>query len=210
MIYTVGEMAQKLGVPASTLRYYDKEGLLPFVERSSGGIRMFRENDFEWLQVIRCMKKAGMSIKDIRQYIELSMQGDDTIDTRLEMFRHQREVLTQQIQQLQHTLCKTVVGCTDGEHHFTLVLCPGILCSVLCPDFLCHAESRPRLGPACIKCRMGQDLCNFTPGNAVVFCCRQVIPKRGVRQSLRHQCYHCHKAAVPEGEFILSAPHLPE
>ena len=64
MIYTVGEMAQKLGVPASTLRYYDKEGLLPFVERSSGGIRMFRENDFEWLQVIRCMKKAGMSIKN--------------------------------------------------------------------------------------------------------------------------------------------------
>ena len=50
------------------------------------------------------MKKAGMSIKDIRQYIELSMQGDDTIDTRLEMFRHQREVLTQQIQHLQHTL----------------------------------------------------------------------------------------------------------
>lgn len=49
-------------------------------------------------------EKAGMSIKDIRQYIELSMQGDDTIDTRLEMFRHQREVLTQQIQQLQHTL----------------------------------------------------------------------------------------------------------
>ena len=77
MIYTVGEMAQKLGVPASTLRYYDKEGLLPFVERSSGGIRMFRENDFEWLQVIRCMKKAGMSIKDIRQYIELSMQGGE-------------------------------------------------------------------------------------------------------------------------------------
>ena len=54
MIYTVGEMAQRMGVPASTLRYYDKEGLLPFVERSSGGIRMFRENDFEWLQVIRC------------------------------------------------------------------------------------------------------------------------------------------------------------
>ncbi len=60
MIYTVGEMAQKLGVPASTLRYYDKEGLLPFVERSSGGIRMFRENDFEWLQVIRCMKSRNV------------------------------------------------------------------------------------------------------------------------------------------------------
>ena len=59
MVYTVGEMARRLEVSASTLRYYDKEGLLPFVERSSGGIRMFRESDFEWLQIIGCMKKAG-------------------------------------------------------------------------------------------------------------------------------------------------------
>ena len=58
---------------------------------------MFRESNFEWLQIVRCMKKAGMSIKDIRLYIELAMQGDDTIDTRLEMFRHQREVATRQI-----------------------------------------------------------------------------------------------------------------
>ena len=93
MVYTVGEMAKKLDVPASTLRYYDKEGLLPFVERSSGGIRMFQESDFEWLQVIGCMKKAGMSIRDIRQYIELALRGDDTIDTRLKMFTHQRDVL---------------------------------------------------------------------------------------------------------------------
>ena len=75
MIYTVGEMAQKLGVPASTLRYYDKEGLL-IVGCSSGGIRMFGKtlrvaagHPFE-------MKKAGTSIKEIRQYIELSMQGE--------------------------------------------------------------------------------------------------------------------------------------
>ena len=49
MLYTVGEMAKVLGIPASTLRYYDKEGLLPFVERSSGGISMFTEKDYEWL-----------------------------------------------------------------------------------------------------------------------------------------------------------------
>lgn len=55
MVYTVGEMAKLLDIPASTLRYYDKEGLLPFVERSSGGIRLFRKSDFEWLQVIGCM-----------------------------------------------------------------------------------------------------------------------------------------------------------
>ena len=97
-------MAKILDIPASTLRYYDKEGLLPFVERSSGGIRMFRETDIEWRQVIGCMKKAGMSIRDIRRYIELAMQGDDTIETRLQMFRHQREVVTQQLAELRHTL----------------------------------------------------------------------------------------------------------
>ena len=56
------------------------------------------------LRIIECMKKAGMSIKDIRQYLELSMQGNNTIDTRLAMFRHQREVLQAQMDELQHTL----------------------------------------------------------------------------------------------------------
>ena len=103
-MYTVGEMAKMLGVPASTLRYYDKEGLLPFVERSAGGIRMFRESDLEWLRVIGCMKKAGMSIRDIRQYMELVIQGDDTINARLEMFRRQRKTLERQMAELQHTM----------------------------------------------------------------------------------------------------------
>lgn len=104
MVYTVGEMAKLLGVTASTLRYYDKEGLLPFVERSSGGIRMFQESDIEWLQVIGCMKKAGMSIKDIRRYIEMALQGDDTITLRLAMFQRQRQVLQEQLQELRHTM----------------------------------------------------------------------------------------------------------
>lgn len=104
MVYTVGEAAKRLGVSPSTLRYYDKEGLLPFVERSSGGIRMFQESDFEWLQVIECMKKAGMSIKDIRQYIEMALQGDSTIEARLELFRRQQKVVEQQLAELRHTM----------------------------------------------------------------------------------------------------------
>lgn len=92
MTYTVGQMAKMLGLAGSTLRYYDKEGLLPFVERSSGGIRMFREKDYEWLQIIECLKKAGMSIKDIKKYIVLLQQGDSTIQERLELFQHQRTV----------------------------------------------------------------------------------------------------------------------
>ena len=104
MMYTVGEMAKLLGIPSSTLRYYDKEGLLPFVERSAGGIRMFHEKDYEWLQVIGCLKKAGMSLKDIKQYIQLAMEGDDTIDERLELFYRQRRLLQAQMEELQHTL----------------------------------------------------------------------------------------------------------
>ncbi|MBQ3091914.1 MAG: MerR family DNA-binding transcriptional regulator, partial [Clostridia bacterium] len=59
MYYTIGEMADLLGVAASTLRYYDKEGLLPFVERTSGGIRKFKEADLEWLVTIEHLKKTG-------------------------------------------------------------------------------------------------------------------------------------------------------
>lgn len=104
MIYTVGEMAKILGVPASTLRYYDKEGLLPFVERSSGGIRMFQDKDFEWLQIIGCLKKAGMSLKDIKEYLLLTMEGDSTIDQRLEMFQKQKRILQTQMEELQDTM----------------------------------------------------------------------------------------------------------
>ena len=85
MIYTVGEMAKKLGVPPSTLRYYDKMGLLPFVERSSSGSRMFQESDFEWLQIIACLKKTGMKLVDIKRFVEMAMQGDKTIDERLDL-----------------------------------------------------------------------------------------------------------------------------
>ena len=104
MIYTVGEMAQKLGVPASTLRYYDKEGLLPFVERSSGGIRMFRESDFEWLQVICCMKKPECPSRISGSILSFPCRETTPLTPGWKCFRHQREVLTQQIQQLQHTL----------------------------------------------------------------------------------------------------------
>lgn len=111
MVYTVGEMAELLGVRASTLRYYDKEGLLPFVERSSGGIRMFHESDTEWLRVIGCMKKAGMPLKEIRRYIELALKGDDTIDERLDMFRRQREALESRMEELRHTIATVDYKC---------------------------------------------------------------------------------------------------
>ncbi len=104
MTYTIGEMAKLLHIAPSALRYYDKEGLLPFVKRSSGGIRIFDEQDYEWLQVIECLKKTGMQLKDIRSYIRLAMQGDETIDARLSLFIKQREAVKKQMETLQETL----------------------------------------------------------------------------------------------------------
>ena len=86
MIYTIGEMAEKLGVSPSTLRYYDKEGLLPFMEHPKGRIRVFTDKDYEWLHIIECLKKTDMQLKDIRDFIHMAMEGDETIDDRLHLF----------------------------------------------------------------------------------------------------------------------------
>lgn len=104
MVYTIGEMAKMLDLAPSTLRYYDKEGLLPFVERSEGGIRLFRDSDYEFLKIVECLKKTGMQLKDIREFIHLVMEGDSTIEARLALFQKQRAEVEKQMAQLQETL----------------------------------------------------------------------------------------------------------
>lgn len=104
MVFTIGEMAKKLGVAASTLRYYDKEGLFPFMERSEGGIRVFKESDYEFLKIIHCLKATGMQIKDIKHFIELVLQGDESINARLEIFQKQKLEVEKQISELQEAL----------------------------------------------------------------------------------------------------------
>ena len=104
MLYTVGEMAKKIGVAPSTLRYYDKEGLLPFVERSEGGMRMFKDADYEFLKIIGCLKSTGMQLKDIKSFIEMVQRGDDSIDERLELFRKQKDAVEKQLEALQTTM----------------------------------------------------------------------------------------------------------
>ena len=111
MVYTVGEMAKRLGVAPSTLRYYDKEGLMPFLERSGGGIRMFKDEDFGWLNIIECLKKTGMPIKDIKTFIDWCIEGDSTIEKRYELIKKQRESVIAQMDQLQKTLCTLEYKC---------------------------------------------------------------------------------------------------
>lgn len=103
MFYTIGEMAAKIKVAPSTLRYYDKEGLLPFIERSGGGMRMFKDSDTEWLMIIECLKKTGMPIKEIKKFIDWCIEGDSTISDRLKLIDRQREIVKGQMEQLKET-----------------------------------------------------------------------------------------------------------
>ena len=76
-MYSIGQVAEMFGLPISTLRYYDKQGLFPNMERVSG-IRKFGDTEIESLRVIECLKKAGMEIKDIRQFMDWCVEGPST------------------------------------------------------------------------------------------------------------------------------------
>lgn len=99
MKYSIGQVAKKLGITTYTLRYYDKEGLLPFVKKGTSGARVFEDKDVDWLIILECLKKTGMSLKDIKVYLELCRQGDATLKARLELFQQQKLKLEEQIKQ---------------------------------------------------------------------------------------------------------------
>ena len=102
-MYTIGQVSQLFGVPISTLRYYDKEGLFPGLERSSG-IRRFGEQELEALRVIECLKRSGMEIKDIKQFMLWCSLGRETYGQRLELFRRQKAAVEAELKKLERTL----------------------------------------------------------------------------------------------------------
>ena len=101
MNYTIGQVAKKMNISAFTLRYYDKEGLLPFLKRTANGVRIFEESDLEFLHVIHCLKNTGMAITDIRTFIGWTKEGDASIQKRYDMFLERRKEIDRQIAQLE-------------------------------------------------------------------------------------------------------------
>ena len=104
MGYTIKEAAQIMGIPATTLRYYDRQGLLPFVERKQSGYRIFSDNDIMLLRVIDCLKRSGMELKDIRQFTEWLREGDASLEKRYQMFLERKKAVEQQMAEMQKTL----------------------------------------------------------------------------------------------------------
>ncbi|MFD1851752.1 MerR family transcriptional regulator [Oceanobacillus bengalensis] len=104
MTYSISEVAKKLNLTAYTLRYYDKEGLMPFVERTPNGTRLFKETDIDALKIIECLKSTGMPIKEIKRFIDWCSDGDSTLQERYDMFLERKTAVKAQLEELNKTM----------------------------------------------------------------------------------------------------------
>ena len=105
-MYNIKEMARKTGLPAPTLRFYEKEGILPFVKRDEHGNRLYDENDLEWLDFILALRATGMPLRDIKQYVDLYQEGDGTFAARRQMMMNHKLQIEEQIANLYKYLDK--------------------------------------------------------------------------------------------------------
>ena len=114
MTYTVSEAAEKSGISAHALRFYDRQGLLPFMEHKPGEIRKFSEEDMRWLQIIHNLKKTGMPIKKIKEYIEMCMLGETTQEARLQLMHRQLSDMERQMEALRDSMHLLRLICKEG------------------------------------------------------------------------------------------------
>lgn len=104
MEYQIKEFSSMTGLSSHTLRYYEKEGLLPSVQRNHHGVRSFSDQDLERIKLINCLKVTGMPIKEIRQFITLCQQGESTFVDRLALLQERKKVVLQQLADLERSL----------------------------------------------------------------------------------------------------------
>ena len=102
-MYTIGQVSEMSGLPISTLRYYDKQGLFPEMERVSG-IRKFSDREIEALRVIECLKKSGLEIKDIKRFMDWCVEGASTYSQRKELFEQQKKTVEAEIAHMNRVL----------------------------------------------------------------------------------------------------------
>ncbi len=99
MTYSISEIAKMLEVEPSTIRYYDQMGIFPNIKRVNGR-RIFTEEDFKWLRVLKCMKKINMPVKKIQEYVVLAQKGDATLKQRYELILEQKRLIEKEIAEL--------------------------------------------------------------------------------------------------------------
>ncbi len=105
-MYSIREVSEKTGLSAHTLRYYEKEGVLRGVDRSQGGFRQYTDDDLESLGLVCCLKNTGMSIQEIARFMELTHEGEHTLQERVDLLREHRESMIRKMQEMQTYLEK--------------------------------------------------------------------------------------------------------
>jgi len=98
--YTVKDISEMLGLSKHAIRYYDNENLLPYVSRSESNIRLFSDYDIQWLKTVNCLRYSGLSIAQIKNYIKMCLQGDETIIDRAKIIFQQEKVLEEKAKEI--------------------------------------------------------------------------------------------------------------
>ncbi|MDK2855186.1 MAG: MerR family transcriptional regulator, aldehyde-responsive regulator [Bacillota bacterium] len=101
---TIAEVSKKIGLSPDTLRYYERIGLIPRVNRNGSGIRNYTEEDCKWIEFIKCMRSAGVQVEALVEYVTLLQQGDETIEARKQILIEQREKLLSRIEEMERAL----------------------------------------------------------------------------------------------------------
>lgn len=104
MIYTMMQVCKETNMTYQTLKFYCNEGLVPNVKRDKNNRRIFDEHDVEWLHSLICLKKCGMSIQEMKAYLDLCLQGEPTIPQRKEMLEKKQKTLRLSIQELEKSI----------------------------------------------------------------------------------------------------------
>lgn len=104
MLYTMMQVCKETGMTYQALKFYCNEGLIPLVKRDKNNRRVFDERDVAWIQSLTCLKKCGMSIQEMKEYLELCLQGEATIPQRKEMLARKQEALRETVQELQNSI----------------------------------------------------------------------------------------------------------
>lgn len=101
---TIAEVSRKYDISADTLRYYERIGLIPPVPRTRGGLRDYGEESCGWIQLMKCMRAAGVQIEALIEYVDLFQQGDATLDARKALLVEQRDQLVSRMAEMQASL----------------------------------------------------------------------------------------------------------
>lgn len=101
---TISEVSKKCNIPADTLRYYEKAGLISYIDRTDGGIRNYTEQDCVQIEFIKCMRSAGLSIEVLKKYFDLFSKGKRTLKTRRDLLVMEREKLKKHLTELEETI----------------------------------------------------------------------------------------------------------